>query len=95
MFRIDKIFENYQTELIKAEGEIKDSDVKDWTESLPAFVSGSPKQIILDFCDVTHLGPKAAEILIQRLRTNIFLLNCPTAVKNLVHAAGRSENVLE
>jgi len=28
-------------------------------------------------------------------QTNIFLLNCLTAVKNLVHAAGWSESVLE
>ncbi len=95
MFRIDKIFENYQTELIKVEGEIKDSDVKDWAESLQAFASGSPKQIILEFCDATFISSKAADILIQRLAANIFLLNCPTAVKNFVHAAGWSESILE
>lgn len=95
MFRINKIFENYQTEIIKVEGEIKDSELKDWTESLQSVMNGSPKQIILDFCDVTHLGPKAAEILIQFLAQNIFLLNCPTAVKNLVYAAGWSGSVLE
>ncbi len=95
MFRIDKVFENGQTEIIKVAGEIKDSDAKDWAESLQAIMNGSPRQAILDFCDVTHLSPRAAEILIQRLRTNIFLLNCPTATKNLVRAAGGSESVLE
>ncbi len=95
MFRIDKIFENYQTEIIKVEGEIKDGDMRDWAESLQSIMNGSPKQIILEFCDATCLSAKAVEILIQHLATNIFLLNCPTAVKNLVHAAGWSENVLE
>jgi anti-anti-sigma regulatory factor len=95
MFRIDKVFENYQTELIKVEGEIKDSDAKDWAESLQSIINGSPKQIILDFCDAIFISSKAVEILIQRLGTNIFLLNCPVAVKNLVHAAGWSESVLE
>jgi anti-anti-sigma regulatory factor len=95
MFRVDKVFENYQTELIKVAGEIKDRDAGDWAESLQSIINGSPKQIILDFCDMTYLSPKAAEILIQRLSTSIFLLNCPTAVKNLVRAAGRLENVLE
>jgi len=95
MFRIDKVFENYQTELIKIEGEIKDSDVKDWAESLQAFVSGSPRQIILEFCGAAFISSKAAEILIQHLAANIFLLNCPAAVKNLVHAAGWSASVLE
>ena len=95
MFRIDKIFENYQTELIKVEGEIKDSEMKDWVESLQSITNGSPKQIIFDFCDVTHLGVKSVEALIQQMASNIFLLNCPTAVKNLVHAAGWSQSVLE
>ena len=95
MFRIDKIFENYQTELIKVEGEIKDSDVKDWAESLQSMINGSPKQIIFDFCDATHLSAKSVEALIQQMADNIFLLNCPTAIKNLVNAAGWSESVLE
>ncbi len=95
MFRIDKVFENYQTELNKVEGEIKDNEVKDWAESLQSFTNGSPKQIIFDFCDATFISSKAIEILIQHLATNVFLLNSPTAVKNLVHAAGWSESVLE
>jgi anti-anti-sigma regulatory factor len=95
MFRIDKVFENYQTALIKVEGEVKESDVKDWAESLQSFTNESPKQIIFDFCDATFISSKAVEILIQRLAANVFLLNSPTAVKNLVHAAGWSESVLE
>ncbi|MGH7456615.1 MAG: hypothetical protein ACRENG_35025, partial [bacterium] len=78
MFRIDKIFENYQTELLKVEGEIKDSELKDWAESLQSMMNGSPKQIILDFCDATFVSSKAVEILIHQMTQNIFLLNCPT-----------------
>jgi anti-anti-sigma regulatory factor len=95
MFRINKIFENYQTEIIKVEGEIKDSDAKDWAASLQSIMNESPRQIILDFCDATFVSSKAVEILIRQMTQNIFLLNCPTAVKNLVHAAGRPESVLE
>ena len=71
MFRIDKIFENYQTELIKAEGEIKDSEVKDWAESLHSIMNGSPKQIILDFCDATFVSSKAVEILIHQMAQSV------------------------
>lgn len=95
MFRIDKVFENYQTELIKVEGEIKESNLKDWAESLQSFTNGSPKQIIFDLCDATFISSQAIAILIQRLTANVFLLNSPTAVKNLVHAAGWSQSVLE
>jgi anti-anti-sigma regulatory factor len=95
MFRIDKVFENDQTEIIKVEGEIKDGDAKYWAESLQSIMNGSPRQIILDFCDATFVSSKAVEILIHQMTKNIFLLNCPTAVKNLVHTAGRSASVLE
>lgn len=95
MFRIDKVFENYQTELIKVEGEIRESNMQDWAESLQSCTNGSPKQIIFDLCDATFISSKAVEILIQRLAANVFLLNSPTAVKNLVHSAGWSQNILE
>ncbi|MGH7597513.1 MAG: hypothetical protein ACREOI_14255 [bacterium] len=95
MFRIDKVFENYQTEIIKVEGEIKDGDTKDWAESLQSIMNGSPRQIILDFCDATFVSSKAVEILIHQMTQNIFLLNCSTAFKNLVHSAGWSASVLE
>ncbi len=95
MFRIDKVFENDQTAIIKIEGEIKDSDAKDWAESLQPIMNGSPWQIILDFCDATFVSSKAVEILIHQMTPNIFLLNCSTAFKNLVRSAGRSESILE
>lgn len=95
MFRIDKVFENDQTELIKVEGEIKDGDAKDWAESLQSIMNDSPRQIVLDFCDATFVSSKAVEILIHQMTPNIFLLNCSTAFKNLVRTAGRSECVLE
>jgi len=95
MFRIDKIFENYQTEIIKIEGEIKDSDARDWAESLQSIMNGSPRQIIFDFCDATFVSSKSVAIPIQQITQNIFLLNCPASVKNLIHAAGFSKQVLE
>ncbi len=95
MFRIDKVFENDQTEIIRVEGEIKDSDAKDWAESLQSIMNGASRQIILDFCDATFVSSKAIETLIRQMSQNVFLLNCPTTVQNLVHATGFSKQVLE
>jgi anti-anti-sigma regulatory factor len=95
MFRIDKVFENDQTEIIKIEGEVKDGDAKDWAESLQSIMNDSPRQIILDFCDATFVSCKAVEILIHQMTKNIFLLNCSTAFKNLVRSAGWPASVLE
>lgn len=95
MFRIDKVFENDQTEIIKIEGEIKDSDAKEWAESLQSIMNGSFRQIILDFCDASFVSSKAVEMFIYQMTQNIFLLNCPTAFKNLVRSAGWSASVLE
>lgn len=95
MFRIEKIFENELTELVKVEGKINDNEVSDWAESLQATLGGSLKQIILNFSELTSLCPRAVETLIQCMKPNLFLLNCPTVVRNRVYAAGWRENILE
>jgi hypothetical protein len=95
MFRIDKAFENDLTVLVKIEGELGDGELADWARALPPFTGPSQKQIIFDICDVVFLSPKALEIFIQYLNSHIFLLNCPAAVRNIMHAAGRSANVLD
>jgi hypothetical protein len=78
MFRIDKVFENHRTELIKVEGEIKDSAAKDWAESLQSIINGSPKQ---------SFSTLRRDSLSQSRRDThspaehkYFLLNCPTAI---------------
>lgn len=95
MFRIEKIFENHQTELIKVEGEVNDSEVIDWADSLQAMLDDSLKQIILNFSELTFLCPKAVEALIHCMTPNLLLLNCPTALRNRIRAAGWPENILD
>jgi len=95
MFRISKAFENDQIEMITIEGEIKDCDASDWAEALQSILSASHRQSMLNFCGTSMVSAKAIEILIHQMTEHIFLLNCPTAMQNLVHAAGFSKQVVE
>ena len=95
MFLIKKVYENDLTALLKIEGEITNLTVEDWSEALASLLRQTNKHVILDCCDVTFVSPKIAERLLQQMTDRIFLLNCPTAVQNLAHAAGFSKQVLE
>ena len=94
MFMIKKVYENELTALLKIEGEITDLTLDDWTEALASLLRQTNKHVILDCCDVTFVSLKIAERLLQQMTGKIFLLNCPTTVQNLVHAAGFSKQVL-
>lgn len=95
MFRIKKIFDNEIITIYKIEGYIKDSDLEVWSNEIRNFTMNSKQQIILEICDVTYISPKATENLIEMLSEKIYLLNCPTFVKNMLYTAGLSENVLD
>lgn len=95
MFLIKRVYENELTALFKVEGEITDLTLEDWAEALAALLAQTQKHVILDCCDVTFVSLKVAEKLIAQMTSKIFLLNCPTRVQNLVHAAGFAKQVLE
>ena len=50
---------------------------------------------ILDFCESLLSHPQALMILIEKMTPDIFLLNCTTAVRNILHSAGHSDQILE
>jgi anti-anti-sigma regulatory factor len=95
MFLIKKVYENDLTALLKIEGEITEFALEDWAEALASLLRQTKKHVILDCCDANFVSLKVAERLIQQMTDKIFLLNCPTAVQNLVHAAGFSKQGLE
>ncbi len=95
MFLIKKVYENELTALLKIEGEITDLALDDWAEALASLLQQTNKHAILDCCDATFVSLKGVEKLIRQMTDKIFLLNCPTTVQNLVHAAGFSKQVLE
>ena len=94
MFRIERIFENDLTVIIKIEGEISDENVPDWKNEISRLMELREREIIFEICNVTFMCPKAVEVLIKLLTKKIFLLNCPTSVSNMLHSAGLSANVL-
>ena len=95
MFLIKKVYENDLTALLKIEGEITDLALEDLAEALDELLAQTQKHVILDCCDVTFVSLKVAEKLIAQMTSKIFLLNCPTRVQNLVHAAGFARQVLK
>ncbi len=95
MFRISKILENEITSIFKIEGEIIDSDLSTWAEEVGGMTQDGDHQIILDCCSVSSICPKGLEILSKRLSKGIYLVNCPVGVKNMLHSAGRSKNLLD
>ncbi len=95
MFLIKKVYENELTALLKIEGEISNLTLEDWAAALASLLQQTNKHVILDCCDITFVSPKIAERLLQQMTNRVFLLNCPTMVQNLVHAAGFSKQVLE
>lgn len=95
MFLIKKVYENELTALLKIEGEITGHSLEDWDAAFSSLLTQHRKHVILDCCDVTFVSLKIAERLLQQMTKKIFLLNCPTAVQNLVRAAGWGAQVLE
>jgi anti-anti-sigma regulatory factor len=95
MFRIKKIFENDLTYILKIEGEITEENLSVWTDEIRNLINSSNHQVILEICEVTYMSPKAVENLIEQLTDDIYLLNCPTFMKNMLHTAGYAKNVLD
>jgi len=95
MFRIKRIFENDLTVIIKIEGEISDENLPDWKNEISRLIELPEREIIFEICYVTFMSPKAVKVLIKLLTKQIFLLNCPTSVSNMLHSAGLSANVLD
>ena len=66
-----------------------------WADEMSALVKLSDGQVIMDFCSVSFMSPNVIEILIKLLSDRIYLLNCSNFARNMLHAAGRSANLLD
>ena len=95
MFRITKIFKNKLIFIYKIEGMITEDNLGDWTNEIRPLIKQSDRQIILETCQVTFVSPKAVKFLIDLITKDVFLLNCPTFMKNMLHCVGLSANVLD
>jgi hypothetical protein len=95
MYRINRVYQNRSVVLIKLAGQLTDGDVGNWNQFVSDFGSGKQGDVILDFCDVAWISPKAARQLVDGLTKNLLLLNCPTAVKNMACSSGLEAQVLD
>ncbi|MFQ5604872.1 MAG: STAS domain-containing protein [bacterium] len=95
MFRMKTVYENDLTAIVKIEGEITEEHITCWTEEIRKILQNNQRQIILEICEVTFICPRAVEAFKKLLTSHVFLLNCPTFVKNMLYSAGMSINVLD
>ena len=95
MFLIKKIFENDLISIFKIEGKITEENLGDWTDEIRLLIKQSDRQIILEICQVTFVSLKAVRFLIEMITKDVFLLNSPTFIKNMLHCVGLSVNVLD
>ena len=94
MYRINRVFENEALALVRIEGEVNDRELVDWEQALQSIWQGNRRRIILDFCEVAFLSPRAVEALVRQLEAETLLLNCSTTVRNMICSAGCSQNLL-
>ncbi|NIR47619.1 hypothetical protein GWO43_04115 [candidate division KSB1 bacterium] len=95
MFIIRKMFKNDLTLILKIEGAITERNFVIWSNEISYLIKRADRQIILEFCEVTSLIPKAVNILIELITNDMYLLNCPIFAKNMLHSAGLAKNVLD
>ena len=95
MFRIKQIYENDLTSIVKIQGEIALEDVPDWRAEITPFMQPSAKQLLLEISAVDYICPEAVQVLIKLLTRDMFLMDGPVAVRNMVQAAGLASHVLD
>jgi|GEM_PF-2173881 len=95
MFRISSVFETSSVVITKVAGQISDAELDSWSDFLASLAADPNRWLVLDFGDVSQVGPLSAERLIQSLPANVLLLNCPTGIKNMADSKGLCQQVLE
>jgi anti-anti-sigma regulatory factor len=95
MLRITKAFENDSISIYKIEGKISEETLGVWAEEIRALNKMADRQIILDLSQVWFICTKGMEVLVQLMSNNLYLLNCPMEVRNVLHTAGLSARILE
>ena len=95
MYRISRVLETSSVAIVKLAGQVTDFDLNGWSEFLGELEAETGRWIVLDFCDVSRVDTKPADLLVRTLPKHVLLLNCPTGVKNMADSAGLRDRVLE
>ena len=95
MYRISTVFETSCVAILKIAGQVTDFDVNGWSEFLKEVKGDTQRHLVLDFCDVSRVDPKASDLLVRNLPKHVLLLNCPIGIRNMADSAGLRGQVLE
>lgn len=95
MFRIKQIFENEYTLIVKIEGRVLDESAETWASAIEPLTRCPRQSVILDFSQVWFICPKALNTLRGILYPNIYMMNCPIELRNILHTAGEATHILE
>ena len=95
MYRISRVLETPSVAITKIAGQVTDFDLGGWSDFLKELEGETGRWIVLDFCDVSRVDQKPAELLVRTLPQQVLLLNCPTGIKNMADSAGLRTQVLE
>lgn len=95
MYRISRVFETSSVAIVKIAGQVTDYDLGGWSDFLKEMEQETGHWVVLDFCDVSRVDRKAAELLVRTLPRHVLLLNCPTGIKNMADSGGLRAQVLE
>jgi len=93
MFRLRPVTEKKNIKIWKLEGEVHDRQLKEWTAALAGLPSR--ENVILDLCGLTYISPEASRYLVERVDGNTFIFNSPAAIRNIMHASGLGDQILE
>jgi anti-anti-sigma regulatory factor len=95
MLRITKAFENDSILIYRIEGKISEETLAVWADELSRWQKVNGHEVILDFSQVWSICTKGVETLIQSMSNDLYVMNCPTDVRNTLHSAGLSARILE
>ena len=95
MYRIHRVLDSSSAVLIKIAGEVVDADLIEWTGFLDLLASWGNREIVLDFCEVTRISPRALTVLVERLGQNLRLMNCSKVMKSALCSFGLADRVLD
>ena len=95
MYRIQRLFDNSSTVLVRITGEVEEGDLESWTSFLSLLRSWGNCDIILDFSDVFRIASSAVNVLVEHLPHDLYLMNCSPVVANVVSSFGHGHRLLD
>lgn len=94
MYRINKVFENESTILVRIEGSFT-SEEQSWSQYLDEMLQEAERNVFIDLSEATFSNEKEMRWLVERMKTNVFLVNSPIPMKDFLRGTPLSGNLLD